>query len=282
MRALGPLLIMVISTFAAATLLGTPEAQAQDTSGPGLYTQFCSSCHQADGRGVEGTFPPLVGNPAAGDPDAVADAIQNGQSGPVEILGVSYDGVMPPVPALSGAQLDAVVAYVVDLSTSADATTATASAPGADGSEQAVEAIVGDKERGHDLFIGSRRLENGGGACVACHTAGSIGNLGGSSLGPDLTSAFDTLGGEAGLTGWLGNPPAPTMAPIFVDRPLNEGEIADLVAYLGTTPDEGPADDTVDTLLVASAAALVVLFGGMAIAWRGMRQTYLQRLRSKR
>jgi len=35
-------------------------------------------------------------------------------------------------------------------------------------------------------------------------------------------------------------------------------------------------------LILAAAAGFVILIGGMAVAWRGMRQTYNERLRSKR
>ena len=56
-----------------------------------------------------------AGNPAATDPAYVADVISNGKSGPIEVAGVAYDSVMPPVAALDGAELDAVVAYVVSL-----------------------------------------------------------------------------------------------------------------------------------------------------------------------
>lgn len=283
---LGPGLLLVAVSIALAAALGSPAADAyQASTGGELYAQHCASCHQADGQGLPGAFPPLAGNPAAADADNVLDAIENGRSGPVEVLGQNYDAVMPAVPALTGEDRDAVVAYVVELAglagSSDEATDSSTDDDPSTGDTADVASPVGDADRGHDLFIGAKRLENGGGACVGCHTAGTVGNLGGWSLGPDLTTAFLTLGGDQGLTGWLGNPPAPTMSPIFADRPLNEGEIADLVAYLGTTPEAGPPDSSIDSLLVAGLVGVAVLLGGMAIAWRGMRQTYLQRLRSR-
>ena len=62
---------------------------------------------------------------------------------------------------------------------------------------------------------------------------------------------------------------------------MTEPEIADLVAYLATTPEKGPPDDAVDGLLVGGSAGAAALLAGMAVAWRGMRQTYHQRLRSR-
>ncbi len=273
-------LLLVASSFLIAFVFapGSAQARAQTDGGEAGFVASCASCHQADGAGIPGTFPPLAGNPAAADPAYVAEVIRNGLTGPIEVAGVSYDSVMPPVPALEGAELDAVVAYVVSLAGGSEG-------PTTDGNPTEptlpAEPTVGDPDRGRDLFLGSNGLDNGGAACVACHTAGAEGNLGGGGLGPDLTTAFDRLGGEAGLTGWLGNPPSATMMPIFVDHPMTEDETADLVAYLATTSSAGTDDGPIDVLLLAGFAGLVALIGGMAIAGRGGRQTYVERLRSR-
>ncbi len=276
-------LVAVSLTLAATFAPATVQARAQTDEGQAGYASSCASCHQADGSGIPGTFPPLAGNPAATDPAYVADVIGNGKSGPIEVDGVTYDSVMPAMPALEGAELDAIVAHVVALAGGAD-TGVGAEPDAADPTAETTvpaEPTVGDPDRGRDLFLGSSGLDNGGGACAACHTAGAEGNLGGRSLGPDLTDVISRLGGEAGLTGWLANPPSVTMTPIFADRPMTEGEIAHLVAYLATTPDAGAAGGSIDRLVVAGVVGLIALFGAMAVAWRGMRQTYVQRLRSR-
>ena len=253
---------------------GAAEAVAQSPNGAQLYSTHCAGCHQPTGLGIAGTFPQLAGNPAATDADYVTSVITDGQSGPLVSLGVEYDAAMPAVPALTGDDLDAVVAYVVELA-GGDATAPVETAP------EAAEPVVGDIDRGHDMFIGRIGLDGGGAACSSCHTAGSVGNLGGSSLGPDLTNAYETLGGEPGLTAWLGNPASPTMVPIF-DHPLTEPELADLVAFFADAPSQDKADNAVDWLLVAAASGFIILVGAMALAWRGMRQTYVSRLRSSR
>ncbi len=277
---LGPLLLIAAS-FAIAFVFAPDGAQAraQADDGAAGYAANCASCHQPDGAGIPGAFPPLAGNDTAADPAYVADVIANGLSGPIQVGGVEYDSVMPPVPALEGAELDAVVAYVVSLASGSEGT-GTDEPPTE--TTLPAEPTVGDPDNGRDLFLGSKGLQNGGAACAACHVAGAEGNLGGRSLGPDLTTAFDRLGGEAGLTGWLANPPSATMMPIFADRPMTEGETADLVAYLATTSGAETDDGPIDGLLLAGLAGLVVLFGGMAIAGWGGRQTYVERLRSGR
>ena len=279
-----PLLVIIGLGFVLAALVGPPrsEARAQGDAGEAGFAQSCASCHQADGSGVAGAFPPLAGNPASADAVYVTDVIQNGKSGPLEVDGVSYDGVMPAIPGLEGAELEAVVAYVGTLADGQAATDEPEPEPTETDAEEIAAPVVADAERGHEYFRGSRRLDEGGAACASCHTAGADGNLGGPGLGPDLTMAYETLGGEAGLTGWLSNPPSATMSPIFSERPMNEAEIADLVAYLETTPNAERNDPAVDRLLLAALAGLVVLFAGMGIAWQGMRQTYVERLRSQR
>jgi mono/diheme cytochrome c family protein len=219
----------------------------------------------------------LRANPAAADAAYVTAVIEDGKSGPLEVLGSNYDAAMPAVSALSDADIPVLVDYVTNLASQG----ATPVDSGTDGDAEAVP-VVGDIDRGHDLFTGSNRFDSGGVACAACHTAGSVGNLSGGGLSPDLTDSFSSLGGEAGLSAWLSNPPSQTMMPIFSDHPLNEAELADVVAFLGDTPNQDDPDGSVDRLLLTGVVGMIILIGGMAIAWRGMRQTYVQRIRSKR
>jgi ubiquinol-cytochrome c reductase cytochrome c subunit len=272
-RSLTPMFLIAISV-AVAVLFGPPKTElaAQEVSGASAYGQFCSSCHQPTGAGVPGTFPPLAGNENAADASYVEATIRDGLTGAIEVDGVSYDMTMPPVAGISDLEITAVVAYVVELS----GKTITPVEP------PVITPYVGDSGRGKDLFTGAIKLENDGGSCAGCHTAGSVGNLGGSSLGPDLSDTHSTLGGDVGLSAWLTNPPARTMAPIFADRPMNDEEIADLVAFMSTTSITDAPHESVDKLLLFGLVGMALLIGAMAIAWPGMRQTYVQRLRSKR
>ena len=255
-----------------------PLLPSQD-DGAAVYSQRCASCHQPGGVGVPGSFPPLVANPRAADPDYVDDVIVNGLEGPIEVDGVAYDTVMPAVD-LSDGERAAVVEYVVGLAAPAPTADETET-PTAD--ETATpEPIVGDIDRGRSLFVGATSFENGGGACVSCHEAGDAGHWGGAALGPDLDSTFAKLGGGAGLSAWLSAPASPTMQPIFDDRPLTEDEIADVVAFLETAPRRERPRSYGDALLLGGMAGLAVLLGGMALARRTMNPSYTQRLRSKR
>jgi mono/diheme cytochrome c family protein len=268
-----------------ATLLvgpGRSDVGAQEPSGAELYTTHCAGCHQPDGEGIEGTFPPLAGNPAATDAEYVGVVIVDGLSGSLEVLGVTYDSVMPAISGLSDEEVAAISEHVTGLAGGSDE----AGEPDEPDEPAAPAAPVepptaGEIDSGRDLFVGSQRLDNDGGACASCHTAGDVGNLGGRSLGPDLTDVYQRFGGEAGTSAWMANPASPTMIPIFEDKPLTEAEIDDIVAFLADAPDQEQPSDSVDQLTLAALIGVLVLIGGMAIAWRGMRQTYAQTLRTR-
>jgi mono/diheme cytochrome c family protein len=265
-------------TAGGATAAARAEATAvlaQDDAAAGavVYSANCASCHQADGLGVVGSFPPLVGNPRAADADYVETVVREGLSGPIEVLGEPYDVEMQALDGLSDDEVSAVVAYVATLS---------ARDPNAIPTTTSAEVEPGVVDEGRDLFVGSNRFDNGGAACVSCHTAGDVGNLGGWSLGPDLTDTLEVFGGEAGLAGWLSNPASPTMRPIFTDRPMTASEVADVVAFLGDAPEQSKPSDPGDGLILAGGVGFLILIGVMAFAWRGMRQTYAERLRSRR
>ena len=281
---------LVAISFGAALLTQPSHSQAGARAAPAasLYTTHCAGCHQPDGEGIEGTFPPLAGNEAATDSAYVATVITDGRTGAIEVLGVTYDSAMPAVAGLTDDEVDALSGFVVELAggdaapdeATPDEATPDETAP--DEPPAPVEApSAGEVDSGRDLFTGSDRLHSGGSSCASCHTAGDVGNLGGSSLGPDLTGVYAQFGGEAGTSAWLANPASPTMIPIFEDKPLTDDEIADLVAFLADAPAQDKPSYDVDWLPIAGLAGFALLIGGMAIAWRGMRRTYVQTLRSR-
>ena len=71
-----------------------PAAQAD---GQRVYAQTCSACHQANGVGVGGVFPPLVGSEwVTGDKGRLVRIIMHGLTGPVTVAGEEYESMMPP------------------------------------------------------------------------------------------------------------------------------------------------------------------------------------------
>ena len=90
-----------------------PVESEQQVSGKQVFAAQCVSCHQTDGRGLPGEFPPLAGN---GDlnrsSDFAALVVLNGLQGKIEVEGESYDGQMPSFAFLSDAKIAAVVNFI--------------------------------------------------------------------------------------------------------------------------------------------------------------------------
>lgn len=77
---------------------GAAQVVAVDpmVAGKRFYNQVCATCHQANGMGVPGAFPPLVGSSWVTEDDAtLIHILVNGLQGPIEVAGVTYNGVMP-------------------------------------------------------------------------------------------------------------------------------------------------------------------------------------------
>lgn len=84
--------------FDPATMGSTGEKKAVDPriAGARLYNQNCAQCHQPNGQGLPGAFPPLAGAEwVVGDEEVVIKILLHGLQGPIEVKGNTYNGVMP-------------------------------------------------------------------------------------------------------------------------------------------------------------------------------------------
>lgn len=80
-----------------------------------IYERYCATCHQQDGTGVEGAFPPLVDSEwVSGDEGRLIRLVLRGMQGPIEVNGVAYNNIMTPHGFLNDAQVAAVLSYVRD------------------------------------------------------------------------------------------------------------------------------------------------------------------------
>ena len=83
--------------------------------GEQVYLANCAACHQPDGKGLKGAFPPLAGSDyLAGDRNKVLSAAMFGLSGPITVNGENYNGVMPSLGHLSNDDLAAALTYVLN------------------------------------------------------------------------------------------------------------------------------------------------------------------------
>ena len=85
--------------------------------GAKVYRNQCAQCHQADGNGVLGVYPPLVAsNWVTGHPQVVSRILINGLNGPIVVKGSNYNGNMPAFGssglALSDKDIAGVITYI--------------------------------------------------------------------------------------------------------------------------------------------------------------------------
>jgi len=84
------------------------------TQGKALYASTCQACHQADGKGIDGAFPPLLSSSYfANDPNKAIQAVINGLSGEITVNGKKFNGVMPKQ-SLSDSEVASVVTYLLN------------------------------------------------------------------------------------------------------------------------------------------------------------------------
>lgn len=89
----------------------TPE---QMERGSQVYHQICFACHQINGQGISGTYPPLAKSDVLlHQRDRVVDIILRGVQGPIEVNGETFDQTMP-VLNLTDRQIADVMTYVLN------------------------------------------------------------------------------------------------------------------------------------------------------------------------
>jgi nitrite reductase (NO-forming) len=107
----GDLSTVAVATKAAETGVLTKDMQIK--AGAALFTGTCSVCHQANGEGLAGVFPPLAKSDflTQGNAKTIAVVI-NGLSGPVKVNGKDYNSVMPPMSQLNDDAIANILTYV--------------------------------------------------------------------------------------------------------------------------------------------------------------------------
>lgn len=87
--------------------------KGQVTGGQKIYETYCAPCHQLNGKGAEGRFPPLVETAwVKGDKAKLINVTLNGLEGNIEVDGVGYNGVMPSHSFLSDEEIAVMLTYV--------------------------------------------------------------------------------------------------------------------------------------------------------------------------
>lgn len=243
----------------------TRAAQAQADEGSTVFASKCAACHTI-GKG-KSVGPDLKGvttkeNPAwlakwVASPSAL---IKAGDPTATKLV-KQYPLQMPDL-GLSSSDVTAVLAYIAQQS---------GSAPAAKGAAAPVPVAAlppGDAAVGRELFVGSVKFHNGGPPCMSCHSISGIGALGGGTLGPDLTDAYQKYGGDAGLASFLTSVPTPTMNAVWSKTPLTPQEIANLTAFIKEGAVSQRPISAIGRLAVLAVIALIILVVIAAVYWR--------------
>lgn len=102
-----------ISTVSEQTVAGSPTLEAQIAAGKALFQGTCSTCHMADGKGIEGVFPPLAESDyLKADKKRAIGVVVNGLSGPITVNGKQYNSVMPPMSQLNDDEVANILTFV--------------------------------------------------------------------------------------------------------------------------------------------------------------------------
>ena len=104
-----------VTTATKAAASGTLTQQEQVDAGKVLFTGTCSVCHQANGEGLAGVFPPLAKSDyIAKDVKRIVSTVLHGLTGKVTVNGVDYNSVMPPMNQLNDDGIANILTYVLN------------------------------------------------------------------------------------------------------------------------------------------------------------------------
>jgi mono/diheme cytochrome c family protein len=98
----------------AAELGGGKAPGTAKVDGAALFASLCAACHQANGQGLPGVFPPLAGSEwVQGQASTAAAILLHGVTGGLSVKGSTYNGAMPAFGGqLSDEQIAAVLTHV--------------------------------------------------------------------------------------------------------------------------------------------------------------------------
>jgi nitrite reductase (NO-forming)/hydroxylamine reductase len=90
------------------------DLEAVVVTGETVYGKVCAACHQVDGQGIIGAFPPLNDSDfLQADLDRAVEAVVKGLTGPITVNGTDYNGAMPPMAYLPDAEIAAALTFVL-------------------------------------------------------------------------------------------------------------------------------------------------------------------------
>jgi len=107
--------LSVVSDVTLAEISGTATKEQRVAAGAVLYNGTCSVCHQQNGAGLAGVFPPLANSDyLMADTDRAIAVVLNGLTGEVVVNGNTYNSVMPPMSQLNDDEIANILTFALN------------------------------------------------------------------------------------------------------------------------------------------------------------------------
>jgi len=262
---------LIIGVFVGASGLINSSYAQSTAEAQALFGTKCYSCHNIGSGDKQG--PDLKGVTTRRTKEWLAAFINTpaalnakGDPAATELFKKFAPTVMADQ-ALTPDQIDSILALITDLTNKNEIFV-----PAGAKLSRAIAAT--DVNGGWQFFTGRARLQNGGPACVACHSIKGVGMFGGGTLGPDLTGV-NIKYRDPELISILQNPNFPTMSSVFATHGLNDEEIVQFFALFQAAklanpmPPNQAGITTLDPrFFVISVVAMLLVLALLNLAWR--------------
>ncbi len=265
----------LISRLCPVLIIAVAAGAASAQEAADFFRQNCVSCHTIGGGRLTG--PDLKNVTQRKERQWLAEFLQNPQAmidkGDPYALRLQQEArgvVMPTVSGMTKQRAEALLNLV-----DAESKLAKSQFAGMQISNRPFTAH--DIAQGRSIFLGARRLANGGPACISCHTVRGLGALGGGRMAPDLSRVFERLQGRRNMAAWLFAPATPSMSTVFRQQALKPEEILPLVAFFEDAARRGGQDEG-----TARLNFFLLGLGGAALALLAMDAAWKRRFRSVR
>jgi nitrite reductase (NO-forming) len=103
-----------VTAAAESNAAGTLTLEQQVAAGKSLFVGTCSVCHQDNGAGLPGVFPPLAKSDylTTHSDDDLVKVVLSGLTGPIKVNGQDYNSVMPPMSQLTDDEIANILTFV--------------------------------------------------------------------------------------------------------------------------------------------------------------------------
>lgn len=273
-----PNVLTRIATMAGLAFSIALVAQAQSAAESALFESKCFSCHNIGSGDKQG--PDLKGVTTRRTKDWLHEFINtpatvNAKGDPVaRELFSRFPSTVMPDQALTAEQIDSILALITDLTNKNQAFVPA-------GAKLSRGIVPADVNRGWQFFTGEAQLQNGGAACISCHSIKGVGMFGGGTLGPDLTGV-NIKYRDPELISILQNPNFPTMLTVFGTHRLSEEEIVQLFALFQSAKLANPMPPNRAGVITLGAPFFVIGVASMLLALALLNLAWRKRLRGVR